>query len=75
MAAATKKQEYEYDFGCDGLVAFSVAAERLGVSVDTLERYAHKGYVRAGVHKGNKHRGRRMVCVRSMRDYLASIEN
>lgn len=74
MAATKTKQGYDYDFGCDGLIPFAEAAEKMGVSIDTLERYSIKGYIRAGIHRGNVQRGRRMVCVRSMREYLASIE-
>lgn len=80
MATATqgrppqkKSDRYDYEFGVDGLMTFSKAAAHLGVSVATLERYAERQYVRVAVHKGNTTSGRRVVCIRSMKDYIASI--
>lgn len=62
---------HRYEFGCDGVVDFETAAERLGVCKRSIERYAKKNRFRHGKHPD----GKNVVCLRSLNDYIASLEN
>lgn len=63
-------RRHGYRFGCEGIVDIPTAAERLGgVSVCTVFRRIAANKFRAG-REGN----RTVICIRSLNDYIASLE-
>ncbi len=64
-------KKHGYEFGCDGVMDYATAAEKLGVSKRTIERYAEQGRFRSGKHPGSKS----VVCRRSINEYMATLEN
>ncbi len=64
-------KEHGYEFGEDGLwSALEVREYLAGISQSTLDRLVESGKIR----KGNISK-KRCYCVRSVRDYVASIES
>lgn len=59
-----------YPFGVDGIANLEAACEMFGgISRATLDRRAEEQLIRKG-----KDRGRVVYCVKSIRDYVASLE-
>ncbi len=63
-------KRFGYEFGCDGLVSMSEARKLLGgVSRDTVKRLGANLKIRLG-----KSPNLIMVCARSLREYIKSLE-
>lgn len=64
-------KRYGYAFGCEGTVSLKDAMEALGkVSRATIDRRLEKGLLRKG-----KDGGRVVICAKSLRNYLHSLES
>ncbi|WP_417378161.1 hypothetical protein [Gimesia sp.] len=62
--------KHGYPFGCNGVIDYEAAADRLGVSKRTVDRYTKKDRFRHGKHPD----GKNVVCVRSLNEYISSLE-
>ncbi|QDU15494.1 Helix-turn-helix domain protein [Gimesia maris] len=63
--------KYGYRFSCDGVMDVKEAGDMLGVCERTVWNYIEQGRFRHGNHPG----GKKIICIRSIRDYLASLES
>lgn len=63
-------QEKEYPIGIDGMLRPTEAAERFGVSINTIIRWADAGLIR----RSRINRRMSLYCVRSIQEFLARHE-
>ena len=63
--------EYGYRFGCDGMMSLSDACDHLGRSRWTIGRLVERGVLRRGKDPQTQ---RVSICRRSIREYIASIQ-
>lgn len=85
MATQTKEEltgsdaDYGYRFGCDGVVSFKKAAADLGVHHNTISNMCDDGRLRPGTRLGKNgeksQKGNRVVCVRSLNNYIDKIKD
>ena len=66
-------EKHGYVFGCDGAVSYLGAADLLGVSKRTVERWVEQGRFRVGKHEGKKN-AMNFICRRSLIEYLSDLE-
>jgi hypothetical protein len=70
-------QEFEWAFGCDGLLTLEEACDLLRVSRNTLDRLCAEKYLRKGKsprHDPRNKATRVYICRRSLNEYLRSME-
>ncbi|WP_417378160.1 helix-turn-helix domain-containing protein [Gimesia sp.] len=63
--------KYGYRFGCDGVMDVKEAGDTLGVCERTVWNYIEQNRFRHGNHPG----GKKIICTRSLREYLSSLES
>ncbi|QDU82633.1 hypothetical protein Pla110_43940 [Polystyrenella longa] len=66
----TPEEIHGYEFGCEGVVPIKEAAKIIGASLHTVRRRVDEEQLRMG-KDGSR---RTVICRRSIREYLRSIE-
>jgi len=74
MSTQTKSpadEKHGYEFGCDGVLDVSEAGEKLGVCERTVWNYINQERFRHGRHPD----GKKIICRRSLTEYIRSLES
>lgn len=76
MISQTKTKAWPYKFGVDSCVSIAEAMKRLSLSRTSVYKLCENGRLRKGQHPTHDKsvKGKVVICLRSLNEYLESIE-